>query len=228
MTSPARRVIVFVDYQNVYEDFRRAFCSGTLLPTHGQFHPTALAQTLVARGPDNERWTLVETRVYLGRPSPDRDPRGAGAHDRQTQIWRDEGVIVRPRPLQYLANQKPRQKGVDVELAVDVVRLAVEKKYEIGIIVSTDTDLLPAVETVDVLRGEQSVPRVCAVAYTGLQKQLKLSHAGARQPYIFRIKRAEYRTVHDERVYVEAIGVATRPNDAPAAQSDIARDLPMT
>jgi hypothetical protein len=199
----AYRVVVFIDYQNVYEDFRRAFCSGQLLPTHGQFNPDALAQKLVDRGPANERWILSETRVYLGRPSPDRDARGAGAHDRQTQLWRDRGVIVRPRPLQYLPGQRPRQKGVDVELAVDVVRMAVEKRYDIGIVASTDTDMLPAVEAVDRLRGAERLPRLCVVAYAGLPKSLQLPDHGARQPYVMRVRRIEYNDVRDGTVYVE-------------------------
>lgn len=195
--------MAFVDYQNVYEDFRRAFARGTLRPTDGQFDPRILAEHLVGRGPDFEDWHLAETRVCIGKPANDRDPKGAGAHDRQTQRWRDEGVVVRPRPLQYLPGQRPRQKGVDVDLAVDVVRLAVAGAYETGLVVSTDTDLLPALEAVDQLRGSKRFPRLCAVSYSGLSKQLQLPDPAVRQPYVFRLHRADYELVHDPRVYVE-------------------------
>lgn len=213
MAGQVCRVVAFIDYQNVYEDFRRAFVKGTLRSTDGQFEPELLARTIATRGPEFETWQLVETRVYLGRPAPDRDPRGAGAHDRQTQRWRDQGVVVRPRALQYLPNQRPRQKGVDVELAVDVVRLAVQGAYEIGLLLSTDTDLLPAIEAVDQFRGSAKHPRLCAVSYTGLAKKLQLSDPAARQPFVFRLRRDEYRAVHDPRVYVEPQPGAADPID---------------
>jgi uncharacterized LabA/DUF88 family protein len=201
--KPRARVIVFIDYQNVYEDFRRAFCSGALQPTDGQFDPLELARVLVARGPEFEAWELHEVRVYLGRPAPDRDGRSAAAHDRQTQVWRDDGVVVRARALQYLPAQRPRQKGVDVELAVDVVRLAVQGAYEVGIIASTDTDLVPAIEAVDVFRSDKRFPRICTVSYTGMAKKLQIPDGSRRQPFVFRLKHDDYRTTHDSTVYVE-------------------------
>jgi uncharacterized LabA/DUF88 family protein len=41
-----------------------------------------------------------------------------------------------------------REKGVDVRLAVDLVRLAAEDKYDVAIVISRDEDLLHAVDTV--------------------------------------------------------------------------------
>jgi uncharacterized LabA/DUF88 family protein len=201
--KPRARVIVFLDYQNVYEDFRRAFCSGTLRSTDGQFDPVRLATILVDRGPDFEEWQLHGVRAYLGRPAPDRDGRGAAAHDRQTQRWRDDGVTVRARSLQYLPGQPPRQKGVDVELAVDVVRLAVQGAFEIGVVASTDTDLVPAIEAVDDFRGDARFPRLCTVSYTGMAKKLQMPDGTRRQPFVFRLKRDDYRVAHDPTVYVE-------------------------
>lgn len=128
--------------------------------------------------------------------------------------------MVRPRPLQYLPGQKPRQKGVDVELAVDVVRLAVEDAYDIGIVVSTDTDLLPAVEAVDRFRAKERVPRLCTVGYTGLPKKLQLSEPGARQPFVFRINRATYLAVHDSTVYVSSDDEPGAATAAAAAAAD--------
>ncbi len=44
--------------------------------------------------------------------------------------------------------EKAEEKGVDVALAVDLVTNAVDGNYDIGILMSNDTDLLPAVEYV--------------------------------------------------------------------------------
>ena len=41
-----------------------------------------------------------------------------------------------------------QEKGVDVALAVDFVKLAIEGEYDVGVMMSTDNDLLPALEVV--------------------------------------------------------------------------------
>jgi len=200
---PQARVIVFVDYMNVYEDFRRAFCSGTLLPTDGQFDPVAFGKLLAERGPNHEEWRLSEVRVYVGQPIHAHNTRAATAHDRQSAVWRNAGVVVLARPLQYLPGGVVRQKGIDVALAVDVVSLAHERKYEIAIIASTDTDLVPAIEAVQRFRGFERFPRVCVVSYDGLGKRLQLPDTRANQPYAFRMSKDDYAAVRDRTVYVD-------------------------
>ncbi|WP_035921270.1 NYN domain-containing protein [Frankia sp. QA3] len=59
-------------------------------------------------------------------------------------------VVIR-RQLRYPKawTAKPaREKGIDVALAVDFVRLACEEAYDVGVLFSRDTDLVPALETV--------------------------------------------------------------------------------
>lgn len=200
--NPEARVVVFVDYMNVYEDFRRAFCTGTLLPTDGQFDPIGFGRLLVERGPDYEDWRLSEVRVYAGQPIHARNSRAATAHDRQAAVWRNAGATVLARPLQYVGGNV-RQKGVDVELAVDVASLAHERRYEIAVIASTDTDLVPAIEAVARFRGLERFPRVCVVSYDGLGKRLQLPDTRAVQPFAIRLNREDYGRVRDRTVYVD-------------------------
>lgn len=42
--------------------------------------------------------------------------------------------------------EKPQEKGIDVQLAVDLVRGYALDEFDIGIVASTDTDLVPALE----------------------------------------------------------------------------------
>jgi hypothetical protein len=206
-------VVVFVDYMNVYQDFRRAFCTGTLLPTHGQFHPVMLAGLLTGKGPEFEEWHLTGTRVYSGRPTPDRNARAAAAADRQAAAWERAGATVLTRPLQYQRSGQARQKGVDVALAVDVVSMAHEGGYEIAVIASTDTDLVPSIEAVQRIRGTDRFPRVCVVSYNGMGKRLQLAGSGA-QPYAFRLNRADYQAVRDTTIYVDSPD-SVGPEDVP-------------
>lgn len=41
-----------------------------------------------------------------------------------------------------------REKGVDVQIAIDLVIGAVEDSYDVAIVVSSDTDLIPAIKYV--------------------------------------------------------------------------------
>lgn len=91
-------------------------------------------------------------RVYRGEPSAALQPAAARAFLRQARRWRHTGLVtVVSRLLRYPKGwpESPSQeKGIDVALAVDFVRLALMREYDVGIIFSSDTDLLPALETV--------------------------------------------------------------------------------
>ena len=94
--------------------------------------------------------------MYRGKPESRKEPTLASANDKHFNAWmQDERVTMRRRTLSYPQDwgkpgcvEKPREKGIDVSLAIDMVRLAFEKKYEVGILFSRDTDLLPALEMV--------------------------------------------------------------------------------
>lgn len=104
-------------------------------------------------------------------------------------------------------------KGVDVELAVDVVRLAaVDKTYDVGIMVSTDTDMLPALEAIEALRAKGG-PRVDVVSFQGLKKRLRLRDARAKQPHCIVLTAADYVNVMDPTIYAPKKKAATPPSN---------------
>ena len=55
---------------------------------------------------------------------------------------------------------KPEEKGIDVQIALDYVMMAVRGEYDIGVLMSGDTDLLPALE--EVSRLDNTVAEVAA------------------------------------------------------------------
>ncbi len=148
-----KRVVVFVDWQNTYSSARRMFHDVGDPYTDGQVDPIRLGQWLTDRNADQ---VLAQVRVYRGLPDSTRQPVAYGANERQAAAWTAAGVDVVRRPLQYprgwpdasLPGEKPREKGIDVALAIDYVRLALDGAYDVGIMVSSDTDLKPALETV--------------------------------------------------------------------------------
>jgi len=148
------RVLVFIDYQNVHGWAKRQFHAVNADPAVGHFDPLELSQLLVAR---RKRPSIVSgVRVYRGRPNPDHQPRAAAANDRQAAEWERSGrVTVVRRPLRYPQDwpETPAvEKGIDVAMAIDLVRMAMRKELDAAVVVSSDTDLVPAIEMVYELR----------------------------------------------------------------------------
>ncbi len=52
--------------------------------------------------------------------------------------------------------KRTEEKGVDVAIVTDMIRLAWEAAYDIAVLVSSDSDLAPAIEFLD-LRGRKIV-----------------------------------------------------------------------
>ncbi len=141
-----------MDAQNVYRDARRAFFTALDPAPKGQVSPRQFGEMLVALRKEPPDRQLVQVRVYTGRPNSTKDPKTYGAHMRQCARWsRDKDVLVIARALRYPRNwptERPQEKGIDVQLAVDLVRGYVADEFDIGIVASTDTDLVPALEAV--------------------------------------------------------------------------------
>lgn len=148
--------ILFVDAQNMYKSARDAFFPPDAThprgPHHskGQHDPIKLGRLICARSTDVKK-EISQVRVYTGRPDSTKQPRPYRAHMRQCARWQKDGIEVIYRQLRYpydWPNSKPQEKGVDVALALDIVTMAIEGKYDCGIVASTDTDLKPAIEYV--------------------------------------------------------------------------------
>lgn len=144
-----QRLFAFIDAQNMYRGARRAFFAADAPSRFGQFHPGALGQLIAARRTDGRGdRTLAGVRIYTGRPDAAMDPKGNAANTRQCQAWEAEGVEVTTRNLQYLQGRRPTEKGIDVAIAIDLLRLARSGIFDVAVLCSADTDLLPAIDAV--------------------------------------------------------------------------------
>lgn len=212
----AARVVVFVDYQNTHRGALRAFWPANTSPAHGHINPRALGDLLVGkRNANGLPSELAEVRIYRGYPEPTREPKPAAANDRQADAWARLGKVhITRRPLRYPRKwpiEPAQEKGVDVALAVDVVRLATERVYDVGIVMSADTDLLPSLEAVI----EIGVAHVEVAAWhrqhrlrLGYEPQLLWCHWMGEQ---------EYRRVEDRTNYGKPSGhVRNRGANGPA------------
>jgi uncharacterized LabA/DUF88 family protein len=151
-----QRVIIFVDYQNVVKrasDFFNKNFPDKNRTKH--IDPTKLGQKLIANYEDSRE--LKEIRIYTGIPSKYKEPQSYSKFSKRIESWQSDPLVrVITRPLSYpfgwprrsKPGEKPREKGIDVNLAIDFVTMAIRKEYEVGILFSVDTDLKPALEFV--------------------------------------------------------------------------------
>jgi hypothetical protein len=127
---------------------------------------------------------LAEVRVYWGRPDPRQDPRTSAAHLRQCAAWEKVGnVTIRTRTLRYprrWPQEAAEEKGIDVQLAIDFVMGVLRRDFDVGVVFSTDTDLLPALEAATEIaqREGRSLPEVAAWGQQGVSGRRRLKVAG--------------------------------------------------
>ena len=120
--------------------------------------------------------SLSDVRIYSGRPDPHRDKRSHAAHMRQSNGWRANGATTITHGLRYpptWPTDPAQEKGIDVALAIDFVRLAIAGAYDVGVMMSTDTDdlsgapehILGGVDRLaDRVRAHANVPLLRAAA----------------------------------------------------------------
>jgi uncharacterized LabA/DUF88 family protein len=194
------RVVVFIDWQNAYNRARQVFHDSRGPAWHGQVNPMQLGQRVARKRTGRE---LSAVRVYRGLPANKRDPRGYAASRRQAAAWKRAGgdrIHVNLRPLQYLAGQPPREKGIDVQLAVDFVTMAARGEFDVGVLVSADTDLIPALNAVHDLNGrDQPWPEVAG--WRGPFGQRRITGTPPRRVAGIWIDQEDYETMQDATDY---------------------------
>ena len=99
---------------------------------------TKLSEVLVSRDP---RRAIREIRFYTGVPSRDENAHWHIFWTKKLRFLKSQGVEIYKGRI----NSAQQEKGVDVRIAIDLIRLTYEKKYDVAMIVSQDWDFGPAV-----------------------------------------------------------------------------------
>lgn len=201
------RVAVFVDYQNVYMGARQAFGSGQDRPQVGQILPSPTGLLLTDRGRAKDPGRQLETvHVFRGEPASERSRIGHGAAQRQGTVWQlKPRVTVATRPLHYYhrgtdSSGRPmfeaREKGIDVLIALSMVLGAERDEFDVAVLFSADTDLIPAIE------GVRSIGKRCEVAGwkppTGYGNALRISGLWCHW-----LDQTDYGRLHDPTDYTK-------------------------
>ena len=136
------RTIVFIDGQNLYHLAKRAWGSDASSEySWPSYDVEKLSHALVNETYDG---TLAEIRLYTGVP----DPKAGSKQEFWYGFWlnkirhlRRQGIYV----YRGRVNVGGQEKGVDVSLAVDLIRATYDYQYEAAIILSQDSGFGPAI-----------------------------------------------------------------------------------
>ena len=193
------RVSLFIDYQNAYHGARLAFHRNEGPASFGQIAPLSIGALLCERQPQSgslDARRLENVSVYRG--APPRDTRMHDAIQRQIDQWRRDGITVVTRPL-VGPPDRLREKGVDVELALDFFAGALDGDFDVGIIFSADADILPAFEKVLDPRRSLGVAVELATWWNPPAMAPRIARS-LRIPH-HRLTVADYERVRDRRNY---------------------------
>lgn len=134
--------ILFFDGQHLYRSALRAWRP---LPAIGpsnyswpSYDVTKLSSVLVSRDPQR---VIKEIRFYTGVPRLD-------VHARWHIFWTNKLRYLKSQGIEIYKgriNSANQEKGVDVRIAIDLIRLTYEQKYDVAMLVSQDWDFGPAV-----------------------------------------------------------------------------------
>ena len=167
MTAPAntivepteKRVIAFVDGQNLFNHVKSAF---------GYDYPNYDVQLLaLAICKQKTNWNLKNVKFFTGIPVQNKDSRRFGFWTNKLAAMGRRGITVYSRKLVYRQKtitvpgfgdhsfEDIQEKGIDVRLSLEVLHAAQKNEFDVGLIFSQDQDLSEIVPLIDLLVASQ-------------------------------------------------------------------------
>ncbi len=146
-----KRAVAFFDGQNLFYAVKNAY---------GYNYPNYDVQALAAAVCQARGWQLDAIHFYTGIPKVEDDPAWNHFWTAKLAVMGTRGIRTVTRHLKYrnqtvaLPNGTTttilvgQEKGIDVRIALDVVRMARQGSYDVAVIFSQDQDLVEAADEV--------------------------------------------------------------------------------
>ncbi|MBI4065883.1 NYN domain-containing protein [Candidatus Kaiserbacteria bacterium] len=133
------KVVVYIDGSNTYNKLKRL----GLPDEDKRFDFSAFVSHIIG-----ER-RLVSKRYYVGivrnHDNSEKSEKLVKKQQQFLETLRSTGFEIKPGKIMYDGG-RIREKGVDVKLAIDLVIGAADDLYDTAIVVSSDTDIIPAIK----------------------------------------------------------------------------------
>ena len=202
MEPVTKRVLGFVDGQNVFYAAKQAF--GYSYPN---YDPKRLTEVVAAA----QGWTALGTRFYTGVPDQTDNPFWNHFWAAKLAVMGTQGVVSYSRPLRY-RNQTialpaggttavlvGQEKGIDVRIALDIVRLARSREYDVALLFSQDQDLSEVADEIRAIARDQG--RWIKIASAFPSSPTSRNRRGINGTDWIRLDRATYDLALDPRDY---------------------------
>lgn len=218
--KPDARVMVFADGQNVFKACRSNY-------EHGYVHPLLLAHRV--RKGRSLCGVRYYSGLHDPRINPSMHAAASRRHSLMRRVgvevverrlryrweWgvnREDARRLPQDPKGHAGNgsrkvrvepyQRPREKGIDLTLGLDVVDLALEGKFDVAVILSSDTDLVEVARMVHRMtkaKGERL--SVEAAVFNESKKPIRMRH----YDYTHQLKRSDFEEARDSFNYTREI-----------------------
>lgn len=151
-----KRAVAFIDGQNLFHAAKNAFSR-----TFPDYDVGALAKAVC----DTNGYQLTAVRFYTGVHKIGKNSHWHHFWNNKLRAMVGDGIETFSTPLVYRNEVIPgtndsiliaEEKGIDVRLALDIVRLARFNSYDVVIVFSQDQDLCPAVHDVKMIAKDQN------------------------------------------------------------------------
>lgn len=138
----SKRLYTFFDCQNLFKTAREAW--GYPYPN---FDPIKLSIMIQHKNPD---WQLENILIYTGIHHPRKNKFWYSFWTNKLQVAaRDPRVTATTRYLKYSnddGHEIAREKGIDIKIALDLIRLARMNVYDVAVLFSQDNDFAEVAE----------------------------------------------------------------------------------
>lgn len=198
----SKRVVAFFDGQNLFFAVRNAF--GYTFPN---YNPLTLATSTCC----SQNWNLTQVNFYTGLPDVSENLFWHHFWNAKLAAMGTRGVHTYSRLLKYTDETAilpdgtsasvriGREKGIDIRIALDVVRMARENLYDVALIFSQDQDLSEVADEVRSISMQQDrwIKVACAFPSDFSYKNKR----GIERTEWIRLDKATYDTCIDPNDY---------------------------
>ena len=194
-----KKTVTFFDCQNLFRSAKAIW--GYHFPN---FDPIKLSKSVVGNH-SSDGWRLNGIRLYTGIHVS--WVNRALAHFWNEKLKKhsqaDSRVFVFTRPLRYNVSGVAREKGIDIRIALDLIRMARLKQYDVAILFSQDADFSEVADEIRSLAKEQSrwIKIVSAFPFSPTSDKI----FGVPKTDWIRIQKSEYDACIDISDYWNAV-----------------------
>ncbi len=199
---PVKRAVAFYDGQNLYRHAKEAF---------GHHHPNYDPIKLFDAVCHASGWQNQGVRFYTGTPAASKDPMWSGYWASRLLVMRRAGILVTNRSVRYRQEEielpdgsthiveTSQEKGIDLRIGLDVVRMARGDQLDVAVIFSQDQDLAEAANDVhEISRTDQRWIKIVSAFPSGPNAT---SDRGIDKTDWFRMDQTFYDACLDPRDY---------------------------